>query len=191
MTTKLRDTNYRLLTAWNLVSYTCIALALGAITGIGFGHYQIQRFRLLQFRHDEIQGKITGLENQLVRVRKVFDVNISNTKILKKRAFSTGCKEEFGETEAKAINMKVYEYYEKETQIFRSISGLDVNLVDDESGGKKNSFIRNSMNTKFTSLVERDEFFKADVRKWTVKMWGGESKDFSKCYFAVPVLDYA
>ena len=110
--TKLRESNFRLLTAWNLVSYTCVALAFGAITGIGFGHYQIQRYKLLQFRHDDLLKKIVELKNQRIRVNGVFDANIVKSKVLKKRSFSSGCLEEFaGEKEA---DMSVYEYYEKE-----------------------------------------------------------------------------
>ena len=188
--TKLRESNFRLLTAWNLVSYTCVALVFGTITGLGFGHYQIQRFKLLQFRHDEIQSKITKLENQLVQVQKVFEVNMSDSKILKKRAFSTGCDERFEDKESAAVKMNVYEYYEKEPQLFRTISGMDVSLSDVTTQGGYTNFIQNGMEAKYTSLDEVDEFFKMKVKKWTVNTWKGMPDQLSKCYIAVPGLDF-
>ena len=97
--TKLRESNFRLMTAWNLVSYSCVALALGAITGCGIGHYQIQRFRLLRFRHTEIQTRIIELENKLKTSQELFEQNMKSTVILKKRQFSNGCFESVGTTE--------------------------------------------------------------------------------------------
>ena len=188
--TKLRESNFRLLTAWNLVSYTCVALSFGLITGIGFGHYQIQRYQLLQFRHDDIQDKITELENQLVRVNAVFKVNIANSKILKKRSFSIGCSEEKPLPDKK-VEMDVYEFYDKKPQFYRAISGLTANLDDADTQGRYHNKITNQMKidvTKNDAFI--DKYDDSTKTKWTVKLTDGEPGDFSKCYIAVPGLDF-
>ena len=186
--TKLRESNFRLMTAWNLVSYACAALALGAIAGCGMGHYQIQRFRLLRFRHTEIQNKIIELENKLKTSQELFEQNMKSTVILKKRQFSNGCFEAFGESEQKPQSGNVYQYYEKEPQLFRAISGIQVST--DDKTGTDNNCVQNAMTNKMTFFEEVDDFFKFKVKKWQVKSWSERPDQFSKCYIAVPGADF-
>lgn len=85
MVSKLRETNFRLLTAFNLVAYSCVALSFGVFVGFGFGHYQHQRFQLIEFRLIDIDKRAAAVQKTYEETEKMFlEYVIPKSEVLKK-----------------------------------------------------------------------------------------------------------
>lgn len=174
MGSKLREKNFRLLTAFNLVAYSCVALSFGVFVGFGFGHYQHQRFKLIEFRLIDIDKRAKALQETYDKTYKLFtEYVIPKSEILKKRSFSSNCTVSFDEGKQMTT-----ENYTKKTQLFGVVSGIDIDLND------KKDF----MKCKADFLMREVD---SEKHLWEVKENYVEPKaDFPLCWIAVPGNDY-
>lgn len=174
MVSKLREKNFRLLSAFNLVAYSCVALCFGIFVGFGFGHYQKQRFKLIEFRLIDIDKRTETIEKLFVETEKMFKgIVLPKSEILKKRSFSSNCTVSFDEG-----RQTTSENYTKKTQVFGAVSGLSINLND---GTDK---------MECRADFEMNEY-DSEKHLWEIKAKYVQPKqDFPLCWITVPGNDF-
>lgn len=125
MVSKLREKNFRLMSAFNLIAYSFTSLAFGLFVGFGFGHYQRQRFLLMEMRLIDMDNRMSKLQDRYEKTELMFkQIVLPKSEILKRRSFSSNCTVSFGEG-----RQTTSENYTIPTQIFGTVSGISIDLT--------------------------------------------------------------
>lgn len=174
MVSKLRERNIRLLTAFNLIAYSCVTLSFGVFVGFGFGHYQMQRFILMRMRLEDMDDRMKILQDKYEKTELAFkQIILPKSEVLKKRSFSSNCTVSFDEG-----RQTTTENYTMATQLFGAVSGISIDLT-----------------TKANKMVCKADFTLNEYDKikhqWEVKAPLVQPKmDFPLCWIAIPGNDF-